>query len=265
MMKSPLRYPGGKSRAAKHIATFIPDDIEEFCSPFIGGGSIELMVASEGVKVYGYDIFQPLTCFWKHLLAAPMALATLADTYRTPLDGDRGLARHDFLRLKQDLCKEPAITLTHAAKFYALNRSSFSGATLSGGYSKQAAYKRFTTSSIERIRKFEEKNLQVECLGFKESIPRHPDAFLYCDPPYMLEKNNNLYGKNGSTHSGFDHEGLFSLLNERKGWVLSYNNTPQIREMYKDYEIFDARWAYGMKNVSTKTMGSSSEILVIGQ
>ena len=35
--------------------------------------------------------------------------------------------------------------------------------------------------------------------------------------------------------------------------------------MYKDYEIFDAHWAYGMKNVSTKTMGSSSEILIIGQ
>ena len=264
-MKSPLRYPGGKSRGAKYITTFVPNDAKEFCSPFIGGGSVELMIAARGTKVYGYDIFQPLTCFWKHLLKSPMALATLSDTYRTPLDGNRGLTRQDFLRFKKDLSAEPATRLTHAAKFYALNRSSFSGATLSGGYSKQAAYKRFTTSSIERVRKFQEPNLEVGCLDFKESIPKHPDAFLYCDPPYMLEKNNNLYGKNGDTHSGFDHEGLFNLLNKRKGWLLSYNNTPEIREMYKDYEIFDAHWAYGMKNVSTKTMGSSSEILIIGQ
>ena len=122
-MKSPLRYPGGKSRAAKYIATFVPNDAKEFCSPFMGGGSIELMIASRGTKVYGYDIFQPLICFWKHLLKSPMALATLADTYRTPLDGNKGLKRNDFLRLKRDLCEVPATTLTHAAKFYALNRS----------------------------------------------------------------------------------------------------------------------------------------------
>ena len=75
----------------------------------------------------------------------------------------------------------------------------------------------------------------------------------------MLEKNNNLYGKNGDTHSGFDHEGLFNLLNKRKGWLLSYNNTPEIREMYKDYKIIEAEWAYGMNKSK-----ESSEILILG-
>jgi len=263
-MKSPLRYPGGKTRAVKHILPHIPEDITELCSPFLGGGSLELAVADRGTQVYGYDIFQPLTNFWHHLLRTPMSLSILTDCYRTTNGVLRGLTRHDFLQFKQDLMSKPATSIVDAAKFYALNRSSFSGATLSGGYSKQAAYKRFTNSSILRLWKFEVYNFEVEKAGFKESIPKHPDAFLYCDPPYMLEKNNNLYGKNGDTHAGFDHEGLFNLLNERKGWVLSYNNSPQIREMYKDYKIIEAEWAYGMKNVSTKTMGSSSEILVIG-
>ena len=263
-MKSPLRYPGGKTRAVKHILPHIPEDITELCSPFLGGGSLELAVADRGTQVYGYDIFQPLTNFWHHLLRTPMSLSILTDCYRTTNGVLRGLTRHDFLQFKQDLMSKPATSIVDAAKFYALNRSSFSGATLSGGYSKQAAYKRFTNSSILRLWKFEVYNFEVEKAGFKESIPKHPDAFLYCDPPYMLEKNNNLYGKNGDTHAGFDHEGLFNLLNERKGWVLSYNNSPQIRERYKDYKIIEAEWAYGMKNVSTKTMGSSSEILVIG-
>ena len=263
-MKSPLRYPGGKTRAVKHILPHIPEDITELCSPFLGGGSLELAVADRGTQVYGYDIFQPLTNFWHHLLRTPMSLSILTDCYRTTNGVLSGLTRHDFLQFKQDLMSKPATSIVDAAKFYALNRSSFSGATLSGGYSKQAAYKRFTNSSILRLWKFEVYNFEVEKAGFKESIPKHPDAFLYCDPPYMLEKNNNLYGKNGDTHAGFDHEGLFNLLNERKGWVLSYNNSPQIREMYKDYKIIEAEWAYGMKNVSTKTMGSSSEILVIG-
>lgn len=40
MIKSPLRYPGGKSRAIKHIAAQLPDSFREFREPFVGGGSV---------------------------------------------------------------------------------------------------------------------------------------------------------------------------------------------------------------------------------
>ena len=39
MIKSPLRYPGGKSRAVKFIAPLIPE-FDEYREPFIGGGSV---------------------------------------------------------------------------------------------------------------------------------------------------------------------------------------------------------------------------------
>ncbi|MYF99993.1 DNA adenine methylase [Candidatus Poribacteria bacterium] len=38
--KSPLRYPGGKSRAIKQILPHIPTEIGEFREPFVGGGSV---------------------------------------------------------------------------------------------------------------------------------------------------------------------------------------------------------------------------------
>ncbi len=66
-MKSPLRYPGGKTRAVKHILPLFPEDMEELCSPFVGGASIELALANKGVNVYAYDIFDPLVCFWQKL------------------------------------------------------------------------------------------------------------------------------------------------------------------------------------------------------
>jgi len=40
-VKSPLRYPGGKSRALKHILPIIPK-FDEFREPFLGGGSVFL-------------------------------------------------------------------------------------------------------------------------------------------------------------------------------------------------------------------------------
>lgn len=35
LIKSPLRYPGGKSRALKFLAQFLPKDIDEFREPFL--------------------------------------------------------------------------------------------------------------------------------------------------------------------------------------------------------------------------------------
>ena len=81
-MKSPLRYPGGKTRAVKHILPHFPEDMKELCSPFLGGGSIELALASKGVKVHAYDIFEPLVCFWKHLIENPEALSEAASLHR---------------------------------------------------------------------------------------------------------------------------------------------------------------------------------------
>ena len=41
-LKTPLRYPGGKSRACKKMDPFFPDlsDYDEYREPFLGGGSV---------------------------------------------------------------------------------------------------------------------------------------------------------------------------------------------------------------------------------
>ena len=72
-----LRYPGGKFRGAKKIFEFIPADTKEICSPFLGGGSVELLCANNGMKVYGYDRFLPLVDFWNCLIKKPDELAQL--------------------------------------------------------------------------------------------------------------------------------------------------------------------------------------------
>ena len=267
-MKSPLRYPGGKTRAVKTIMEFIPEDCGELCSPFLGGGSVELALAEKGIKVHGYDLFEPLTWFWKALLESPQELARVVGSFRKDHSlfelNDikvKGLLKEDFTKIREELREESKYSITNAAKFYAINRSSFSGATFSGGWSQRAAYARFTNSSVERVRNFKEPNLSVKCEGFKESISKHPDTFLYLDPPYMLgKKSDKLYGDKGSTHSGFDHDGLHSLLTKRSNWVLSYNDCDDIRDLYRDYNIVEAKWSYGM-NKSKK----SSELLIIAK
>lgn len=61
-----------------------------------------------------------------------------------------------------------------------------------------------------------------------------PTTFFYLDPPYY-----NLYS--GAYETGeINHEELFKLLDNIKGYfLLSYNDTPYIRNLYKDYYITD--------------------------
>ena len=272
MILSPLRYPGGKTRAVKHILPLIPKGLDELCSPFFGGGSIEIAYAKENpdCKVQGYDVFEPIVWFWKALLENPELLAEETDKLRV-LDTDfvlngeevRGLLKKDFSRFRTNLGNDSVkFSFINAAKVYAINRSSFSGATFSGGYSKRAAYARFTDSSIKRVKDFKVPNLSVKLGDYKDSIIRHPNAFLYCDPPYKLDKESNkLYGNKGDTHHKFDHEGLYELLKERKGWVLSYNKCEWVLERYKDYNILDAKWAYGMTNVQSEKIAKMKNVL----
>lgn len=93
---SPLRYPGGKSRAIDVIYDIIPSNTKIICSPFFGGGSIELYCASQGMKVYGYDIFAPLTDFWKCLLKNKYRLADTVNNEFYPLSKD------NFYKLQKD-------------------------------------------------------------------------------------------------------------------------------------------------------------------
>ena len=282
-MKSPLRYPGGKTRAIKYMKDYFPRDMKNLCSPFFGGGSLELFFAKQGVQVTAYDLFEPLVWFWRALLESPKELAEVSDSLRTEDEAFvlkdkrvKGLPKKDFRDIQHKLGEETSYSIANAAMFYALNRSSFSGETLSGGYSKRASYARFTDSSIDRVRDFRTNKLTVECEDFTTSIPKNSDKFLYCDPPYKIKYN--LYGKKGNMHRNFNHDALLDLLKNRTDWVLSYNDCEWVREAYKDYEIVRLDWKMGMSNIYSekeraeklvsgkkKKMGASSEVLIISK
>lgn len=239
-MTSPLRYPGGKTRACKLLWTFIPPSTKTLISPFFGGGSFELFCANKGIDVYGNDAFQPLSVFWNTLKNNTEELAEATELIRP-------LSKAEFYRIRQSILTldDPILV---GAYYFAINRSSFSGSTFCGGYAPQAAEGRFTESSIERLRTTKMKNIKsVENYDFEEFIEMHPPSegtILFLDPPYCI--SNYLYGRDGDHHESFRHETLASLLKSRKDWILCYNDCEYIRNLYKDYHIEKVDWAYGM-------------------
>ena len=236
--RSPLRYPGGKSRAVRAIVELMPPDTRTVVSPFLGGGSVELACAALGMSVRASDLFEPLVTFWKQLLIDPAAVADEAARHY-PLERGR------FYELQRGFYEiEDAVQ--RAGVFYALNRASFSGVTLAGGMSP--GHPRFTESSIARLRRFRTGDFEVRHSDFAAAIESAPsDCVMYCDPPYMIE-SDNLYGYRGDMHSGFDHMRLAGLLTKRNNWILSYNDCATVRDLYADYTILTPSWTYGMAN-----------------
>lgn len=243
--KSLLRYPGGKSRGVAFISTFIPSNEEVILSPFFGGGSLELFLASKEQKVLGYDIFKPLVEFWQCTTEDAEKLAKIVETYY-PLSKEQFYLLQKNQSISNDKYQRAAI-------YYVLNRSSFSGSTLSGGMSP--SHPRFTKSSITRLRRFYNPNIEVNFAHFEESLAKHPDVFAYLDPPYLIK--SSLYGYKGNAHKDFDHVKLAKILHNRTKWILSYNECDEIRSLYNDMKIITPNWKYGMSSDK-----SSREVLI---
>jgi len=260
MNKSPLRYPGGKTRACNKLELILTEhfDLGEFdalVSPFFGGGSFEFHIQNKyRLRILANDKFPPLYNFWK---SCENDKDSMCDELVTKLDL---IGKEEFTRLR-GLIMDERDALTQGIMFFIINRCSFSGATLSGGFSHNASKKRFTKSSVERINKLDLTRFEIYNLDFEEFIESNQNGknLIFLDPPYYLEKASTLYGHNGDMHSTFDHARFFNCVSAKKNWCLTYNNCEYIRNLYKDFKIVETSWSYGM-NKSKK----SAEIVILG-
>ena len=247
---SPLRYPGGKRRAVKLILPHIPMNIKNLCSPFFGGGSIELACLSRGMGVVGYDKFMPLVNFWQQFLKNPIEIYNRVKKHYP-------LSWEEHYRLR-GIYNDIESLQEKATVFFVLNKTSFSGKTFCGMSIKK---NNFTKSAIEKLKSYKIKNLSIECLDFEKSILKNEDKFLYLDPPYCLPPEKcNLYGRTGQLHKNFKHEKLRDILRGRGQWLLSYNDCPEIRDLYRGYFFKKLQWPYSIGKNKT-----SNEVLIFSK
>jgi len=258
--KSPLRYPGGKTRACKKLDTILKEhfDISEFnniVSPFFGGGSFEFHIQNNyQLNIIANDRFTPLYNFW---ITCKLDKENLCKELTKKIDL---IDKQEFTSLRGKIMDENN-ELNQSIIYFIINRCSFSGATLSGGFSLEASKKRFTKSSIDRIKNLELTSFDIYNLDFEEFINKNNDKrnLMFLDPPYYLEKGSKLYGNNGDMHDTFEHEKLHKCLSKKKNWFMTYNNCDFIKNLYKDFKIIETSWSYGMNKSK-----ASSEIVIIG-
>ncbi|WP_416672786.1 DNA adenine methylase [Egbenema bharatensis] len=263
-LRSPLRYPGGKSKALEQIIPAVPSSMTEYREPFLGGGSVFLAVKQlfgDQIKKYWInDLNFDLFCFWTYAKTEIESLANEVDTIKRKYANGRELFAH---YTHQDL---KLSEFERAVRFFVLNRITFSGTVDSGGYSQQAFERRFTDSSIDRLRKLADylssvhiTNSDYESLLFQEG----EDVFIFLDPPYLSATKSRLYGTKGNLHTAFDHDRFAKNMRQcSHKWLITYDDSPEVRKLFDFAKITEWSLQYGMNNYKQECAARGRELFI---
>ncbi len=261
MIKSPLRYPGGKSRAVELINTLVPD-FNEFREPFLGGGSIFINLKQHypNKRFWINDIYYDLYQFWQ--ITQNQIDDLIEQIYFWRNKYTEGKELHRFLIDNKSKFNDIEI----ASAFFIFNRITFSGTTESGGFSNQAYHGRFTESSIERIKQLAKvlPNTEITNFDYQDVVEKEGDnVFLFLDPPYFSATKSALYGKNGNLHKQFDHKRFAEIMKTCKHkWLITYDDSDYIKELFDFAEISPYKLMYGMRNQTKNSNQNGKEIFI---
>ena len=236
-LKTPLRYPGGKSRACTKIESYFPDlsKYKEYREPFLGGGSVALYVTQKfpHLKIWVSDLYEPLVNFWQVLQREGNTLATALINLKNKYP-DQESARSLFIDAKELVNDQEYATIDRAIAFYVVNKCSFSGLTESSSFSKQASDANFTIRGLEKLPEYSKliSNWNISKNSYQTLLDDKNDVFLYMDPPYEIK--HNLYGKKGKLHKYFDHDDFASDCNSSQMNILvSYNSDQLVKDRFQ--------------------------------
>jgi len=261
MIKSPLRYPGGKNRAVKIIAPLIPE-FDEYREPFVGGGSVFIYLKQKypNKKYWINDLYPNLYHFWNKCKNDITSLIKQINEWKNIYKNGKEL--HRFLLDNIDDFDD----LKKASAFFVFNRITFSGTTESGGFSNAAFEKRFTLSSIERVKALATvlPNTEITNYDFEQVIEtKGKNIFFFLDPPYYSATKSALYGKNGNMHKTFDHQRFANVLKKTKHkWLITYDDSEYIRKIFSFANISTWNLTYGMRNVNKNGNQIGKELFI---
>ena len=252
-LKTPLRYPGGKSRACTKLDQFIPDlrGFKEYREPFLGGGSVAIHLTKRypHLNVWVNDLYEPLINFWKTLQDDGYKMYKRLQELKSRYP-DQASAKGLFLEAKELVNDNSISPLYRACSFYIINKCSFSGLTESSSFSKQASDSNFSMRGIDRLPGYTKiiENWKITNGRYQELFTDDKSTFTYLDPPYDI--GSNLYGRKGNMHKSFDHDAFATVCDRFVGpQLISYNSSQLVKDRFKGWEVGEFNLTYTMRSV----------------
>lgn len=256
MFYSPLRYPGGKGKLSSFMEMMIKKTGHEagtYIEPFAGGAGIALELLEKNVvsEIVINDYDKGIYSFWR---------AILTETDRFIKEIENIPITLDEWDKQRRICLSGATRYSFELGFatFFMNRTNRSGIIkggVIGGRKQTGKWKidaRFNKPNlINRIESIAEKrnhihlyNKDIESFVVNYMPQYAENALVYLDPPY-LHKGKQLY-LNFFNYD--DHMRIEQMVRSDIGtdWIVTYDDSPKIRELYKDYNLFQYDLNYSL-------------------
>lgn len=274
---SPLRYPGGKTSIWPLISKIITDNEVSrgnYCEPYAGGCGLALTLLFKGYvhNLHLNDIDRSIWCFWD-------AILNRTDEFIKRIENTDVTIEEWYKQREIQENKDVALDFDLAFSSFFLNRTNRSGVILKagviGGFSQSGNYKldcRFNKKGlIERIRRIEKYKHRInlynlDAIDFiNQTDVKLSGTTVYCiDPPYFV-KGSTLYT---NFYEPDDHKNIADVLNALdRSWILTYDNTPKIQELYQDRRQyrFNLNYSAAHKRVGTELLVVSDDMIITNE
>lgn len=249
---SPLTWPGGKSKQWRLIKEQLPKKkITIFFDIFLGGGSVLLNAIRDNLA-FGYvgnDIDPYLINFWNYLNDQHSIDIPVPKTFEE--------------------CKELYSKSNRQIKYFYDNNLNFSG-LYNGTWTQKRFEQNFNQSKFDKLKecnKLLRKN-NVEFLNrsfYDYNVIYKYDnlvgSLVFLDPPYFYNQKSKLY-----KYTDMDFEKLKNIcdyISSVKGkFLLTIDNSPEVRELFKEYIIIEKEWKYTMSNTNKSNCKTGKELFI---
>ncbi len=254
-----IPWVGGKYLLAPDIVALMPQERKTYIEVFGGGGKV---LFAKAVKSGEVEVFNDIN---KDLVNLFRIVRNRFDQFKARqyfILSSREEYAAFLQRYKNRTFKDD---IERAIVFYYLVKTSFgSGITTGWGSSRVRPAK--YPACLEDLDGVRErlKRVYIECLSFERLIPKwdSEDALFYCDPPYWVTLEKKGYYQHELNEDGHVH--LRDILMKIKGrFILSYDNHPRVRELYKDFNVRTTRPIhYSMNNRKGQPARHQEEVLI---
>jgi DNA adenine methylase len=253
-MKTFIKWQGNKSKHINKFIQYIPTFTGTYIEPFLGSGALLLKLQPK--KWIINDINKDLINIWKYVKSDPQGIIDIFTEFGIHF---KPLSKEDKVKYCRDITykiESMPYKLERAATYLLMKYCSFTGDIIYNNkfYFKGLdmnlyVHKRYfflennCIDNINHVNKFlNNKNGKIFNKSYEKILDKAKKGdFVFLDPPYIEAHNYDFnYNKDEILDNSFIQELLVQVkkLDVRNvKWLMTQADTPQIKNIFKDYTI----------------------------
>ncbi len=265
-----LKWVGGKRQLLDYIMPLVNKNCSTYVEPFIGGGAVFFELQPKKAIINDYN--EELINVYLTIRDYPNELIAELEKHKTNNSEEYFYAIRALDRNNE---YEHLSNIERAARIIYLNKTCYNGlyrvnsaGQFNSPFGKYKNPNIVNATTIRAMSKYLQKNKIDIRQGDYKNVLRDlkKGAFVYLDPPYMPISSSSSF--TGYTEGGFSYEKQVELKLEcdklkKKGisFLQSNSDCPEIRDLYKEYEIITVQAKRSINSNASKR-GEINEVLI---